>query len=147
MQSWVLGDPKTACAAPVKEWNGTWAEAAEVDPRECATSYIRVKDWHFFTLCLLLRLSDGLSCPCNLSCLLLLVRSLWSLCSGEHPRDRSVARRLSLFLDLSRFLSRSLSPDLWPSLSFCSMACDFDSLSEIHTLGFPDVVLPSTLTE
>ena len=39
-----------------------------------------------------------------------------------------------------------LSLDLWLSLSFHSVVCDFDSLSEILTVGFPHVVLLSTLT-
>ena len=85
-------------------------------------------------LCLFLWLSDGLSCPCDLSHLPLLVQSpLWSLHSGEHLWDRSVTCWLSLFLDLSQFLSWSFSLDLWLSLSFYSVVCDFNSLSEIRS--------------
>ena len=103
-------------------------------------------------LCLVLRLSDGLSCLHNLSHLLLLVWSpSWSGCRGDRPRGRSEVCQLSLFLDLSRslswFLSQPLSLVLWLSLSLHSVVRSFNSLSKIHTVGFPHVVLLSTVME
>ena len=66
--------------------------------------------------------------------LVLLHSSLWSLRHGEHLQGQSEPCRMSPFLDLSRspsrFLLRSLSLDLWLSLSwhsadrgFCSKLC------------------------
>ena len=73
--------------------------------------------------CFALRSLKLLSCPRERPRLLVLLHSSsWSLHHGEHPRGRSEPCRMSPFLDLSRspsrFLSRSLSLDLWLSLSW-----------------------------
>ena len=143
VQSWVPGDRKTACTVLVREWNGTWVEAAEVNPRECVTSYGRVMDWCFFRI-------SACFCGCRMDSPAHMISHIYhywcdhlcGLCiAGNTHRTILWHDRLSLFLDLSRFLSWSFSLDLWQSLSFRSVVCDFDSLSEIRTVGFPHVVL------